>query len=88
MMFFVYKRVLGPLNHCFDRLDQKKIRNAAYLPYLRIFISTESHTESRQYYLKLAGAPTGQAYAIFFPQPIVEDLLNCQRRVSDRPSWI
>ena len=24
----------------------------------------------------------------FFPQPIVEGLLNSRRRVSDRPSWI
>ena len=24
----------------------------------------------------------------FFPQPIAEGLLNSQRRVSDRPSWI
>ena len=46
-MFFVYKRVLGPLNHCFDRLDQKKIKNAAYLSYLRIFISTESMFHAR-----------------------------------------
>ena len=46
-MFFVYKRVLGPLNHCFDRLDQKKIKNAAYLSYLRIFISTESMCHAR-----------------------------------------
>ena len=29
-------------NHCFDKLDQKKIKNAAYLSYLQIFISTES----------------------------------------------
>ena len=36
-MFFVYTRVLGLLNHCFDRLDQKKIKNKAYLSYLRIF---------------------------------------------------
>ena len=47
MMFFVYKRVLGPLNHCFDRLDQKKIKNKAYLSYLRIFISTESMCHAR-----------------------------------------
>ena len=47
MMFFVYKRVLGPLNQCFDRLDQKKIKNAAYLSYLRIFISTESMFHAR-----------------------------------------
>ena len=46
-MFFVYKRVLGPLNHCFDRLDQKKIKNKAYLSYLRIFISTESMFHAR-----------------------------------------
>ena len=47
MMFFVYKRVLGPLNHCFDRLDQKKMKNKAYLSYLRIFISTESMCHAR-----------------------------------------
>ena len=46
-MFFVYKRVLGALNHCFDRLDQKKIKNKAYLSYLRIFISTESMFHAR-----------------------------------------
>ena len=28
------------------------------------------------------------ASATFFPQPIVEGLLNSRRRVSDRPSWI
>ena len=27
-------------------------------------------------------------FSIFFPQHLVEGLLNSQRRVSDRPSWI
>ena len=47
MMFFVYKRVLDPLNQCFDKLDQKKIKNAAYLSYLQTFISTESMCHAR-----------------------------------------
>ena len=46
-MFFVYKRVLGALNQCFDKLDQKKIKNAAYLSYLQIFISTETMCHAR-----------------------------------------
>ena len=46
-MFFVYKRVLGALNQCFDRLDQKKIKFAAYLSYLQIFISTESMSHAQ-----------------------------------------
>ena len=47
MMFFVYKRVLGLLNHCFDRLDQKKMKNWSYLSYSRIFISKESMFHAR-----------------------------------------
>ena len=47
MMFFVYKRVLGALNHCFDRLDQKKIKKYIYLSYLQIFISTETMCHAR-----------------------------------------
>ena len=46
-MFFVYKRVLGALNQCFDKLDQKKIKNGAYLSYLQTFISTESMFHAR-----------------------------------------
>ena len=46
-MFFVYKRVLGASNQYFDKLDQKKIKNGAYLSYLQIFISTESMCHAR-----------------------------------------
>ena len=47
IMFFVYKRVLGLLNQCFDKLDQKKIKKYIYLSYLQIFISTESMCHAR-----------------------------------------